>query len=108
MKYYWDGNDWVERKPATVVDSKFPFIQTDLPQYVSPLSGKVIDGRRERREEMKKYDVREVDPSERPDVGYNGEPKGQTQLRAEKKYLADRAANPYNLPAETLERLKRG
>jgi hypothetical protein len=33
---------------------------------VSPLTGKVIEGRYARREEMKRQNVREVDPSEKP------------------------------------------
>lgn len=41
----------------------------DIPEYVSPLSepGKppvVIDGRRQRREELRRNNLREVDPSE--------------------------------------------
>lgn len=41
----------------------------DLPEYISPLSepGKppvVIDGRRQRREELRRNNLREVDPSE--------------------------------------------
>lgn len=45
--------------------SKFPMITRDIPAYVSPLGTGVIDGRTARREEMKRHNVREVDPSER-------------------------------------------
>lgn len=33
-------------------------------EYISPLTGKLITSKVERREEMKKFKVREVDPSE--------------------------------------------
>jgi hypothetical protein len=46
-----------------------PFVISDLPEYRSPLTGKMIDGRRDRREEMKREGVREVDPSEKYDIG---------------------------------------
>lgn len=36
----------------------------DRAEYVSPLTGKLVTSRRERREEMKRFEVREVDPSE--------------------------------------------
>ena len=44
-------------------------IVSDLPEYISPLSepGKkpvVIEGRRQRREELRRNNLREVDPSE--------------------------------------------
>lgn len=36
----------------------------DLPDYMSPLGNGVISGRRARREEMARHNVREVDPGE--------------------------------------------
>lgn len=48
--------------------SKGPFIMRDYYNgplaYESPLTGLTIDSRSERHKEMKKFDVREVDPSE--------------------------------------------
>lgn len=38
----------------------------DTKPYISPLSGVEVSSRRERREEMKIHNVREVDPSEGP------------------------------------------
>lgn len=35
-----------------------------IKEYISPMSGKLITSKLERKEEMKKYGVREVDPSE--------------------------------------------
>ena len=105
-KYYWNGKEWAEKKHRVITESVAPAMLGDLPVYESPLSGKVIDGRRERREEMKAFDVREVDPSERPYGA--GEPKSTAQLKAEQKYMADRAKNPYHMNPETRERLLRG
>lgn len=44
--------------------SVFPAVRGDLAPYKSPLGNGWIDGRRARREEMARHDVREVDPSE--------------------------------------------
>lgn len=45
----------------------FPSIMGDTPEYLSPMEpGRLISGRAERREEMKRHNVREVDPSEKP------------------------------------------
>lgn len=37
---------------------------SDIPEYISPITRKPVDGRYARREEMKRHNVREVDPSE--------------------------------------------
>lgn len=44
--------------------STFPTIQRDLAPYKSPLGTGWVDGRRARREELKRSGCREVDPSE--------------------------------------------
>lgn len=41
-----------------------PYVRGDLPSYVSPVSGKVIEGRAARREDLARTGCREVDPSE--------------------------------------------
>jgi len=46
--------------------SVFPSIQRDLPAYFSVASRKMIDGRSDRREDLKRTGTREVDPSEKP------------------------------------------
>lgn len=45
-------------------DLAAPMLMRDTPTYESPLSGKMVDGRVQRREEMKRFNVREVDPGE--------------------------------------------
>lgn len=40
------------------------YVTFGMKEYESPLSGKLVTSKYERREEMKRYGVREVDPSE--------------------------------------------
>lgn len=46
--------------------SKFPAISRDYAPFKSPLGTGWIDGKYARREHMKRHDLREVDPSEKP------------------------------------------
>jgi hypothetical protein len=41
-----------------------PLIVSDLPEYISPVTRKPIEGRAARREDLKRSGCREVDPSE--------------------------------------------
>lgn len=62
-----DKDEIVEVVRGPRPPSLFPNIMRDLPAYMSPLGDrKVIEGRAARREHMKRNNVREVDPSERP------------------------------------------
>lgn len=45
------------------------YIAPDLPEYTSPITGKPVCGRKQRREDLKRSGCREVDPSERRDFG---------------------------------------
>lgn len=68
-RYRWNGERFVDRDglPMAVPVLDFvpmPYVVRDV-SYKSPLSGKEITSRAQRREEMKVYQVREVDPSER-------------------------------------------
>jgi hypothetical protein len=53
----------VERGPRQ--PSRFPMIMRDTPEYLSPLGTGLISGRAQRREDLKRGNCREVDPSER-------------------------------------------
>jgi hypothetical protein len=66
--------------------SRFPSILRDHAAYLSPLSGKMVEGRYARREEMKRHGVREVDPSERPQ-GPPVEPDWVSDWRADKNII---------------------
>lgn len=63
-KYIWYDHDWVPVEAFTRRAQVGPYIQSDLPAYKSPLGTGVVDGRAARREELKRHNCREVDPSE--------------------------------------------
>jgi hypothetical protein len=50
-----------ERKSTTICT---PYIRSDLPGYISPVTGKWIEGRSARREDLARTGCREVDPTE--------------------------------------------
>lgn len=79
MRYVWDREHYAEHGvgfiPADEYWAKQPkkvgvhTVLSDLPEYISPLSEPgtrpvVIDGRAQRREELRRNNLREVDPSE--------------------------------------------
>lgn len=69
--YVLKGNRLVDKatgKPTPDVSTGIhvPQIQSDLPAYFSVASGKWVDGRRARRDDLKRTGCREVDPSEGP------------------------------------------
>jgi hypothetical protein len=43
-----------------------PRVISDLPDYVSPVTGQVVSGRAARREDLKRNDCVELDPPKRP------------------------------------------
>ena len=51
-------------EPDNRSDLPFPYIRGDLPAYTSPITGKIIEGRAARREDLARSGCREVDPSE--------------------------------------------
>jgi hypothetical protein len=51
-------------------EPKCPLITIDTPGVVSPIDDTWIEGRYARREHMKKHNVREIDPSEKPEHRY--------------------------------------
>ncbi len=58
-----------------------PRVRSDLPAYKSPLGTGVIDGRSARREDLKRNNCREVDPSEHR-VEYLGRHDGRNKREA--------------------------
>lgn len=65
--YVWHDGGWHDKRTGQPMDAPEgifrPAVLSDV-TYKSPLSGKVITSRSQRREEMKVHNVREVDPSE--------------------------------------------
>ncbi len=93
----------VEKSKATNV-FRGPYIQSDLPAYKSPLGTGVIEGRAARREDLKRGNCREVDPSER----LAAPPKTAAEAAMEKAQLDARRQNPFQMSERTRERLLRG
>lgn len=66
-RYVWKDGDFVSREtgePMQVTHSGVckPYVMSDTPAYVSPVTGKTIDGRAARREEMKRENLVELPP----------------------------------------------
>jgi len=62
-----DGT-WLDKATGLPMETQegvfAPIMQRDMAAYVSPVTGKPVDGRRARREDLKRSNSREVDPSE--------------------------------------------
>lgn len=66
----WDGRAWVPEQPREARPTS-AYVVGDLPAYKSPLGTGVIDGRSARREDLKRNNCREVEPSEHKAVYRN-------------------------------------
>lgn len=66
--YVRRNGQWVDKatgEPMDVPDTiAAPLIIPDIPAYMSPMGSGLIDGRKARREDMKRHNVREVAPDE--------------------------------------------
>ena len=68
-KYIWRGNNWRDSDGnAMEVPDRIaiPNIQSDLPAYFSIASGKWVDGRRARRDDLARTGCRPCEPDEGP------------------------------------------
>ncbi len=86
--YVWcnERNHWVDKKtrePMHIPDRgdeiSAPMIVSDIPAYVSPASGKLIDGKAERREDLKRTGCVPWEPQ-------SNRPRGIASERVAKKY----------------------
>ena len=110
MKYIWHDGDFVPAEdyrpdpPLAQSGLPCPHIMGDLAAYKSPLSFETIEGRAQRREEMKRFGVREVEPSERPEgIGIS---KTKAEAEAERKQLEARPK--YTMPEAVKRKLMAG
>lgn len=84
MRYVYRDGEWRDRDGnAMEVPSRIvrPHVSSDIPAYKSPLGTGWIDGRRARREDLKRNNCREVDPSEHR-VEYRGRHDGSNKRQA--------------------------
>jgi len=63
-----DGN-WISKSTGKPMETQGDFVPVpqvvrDTAPYISPITGKLVDGRKARREDLKRSGSREVDPSE--------------------------------------------
>ena len=69
-RYVWNGDSFVDRKTGKPMNKphagkiNMPAVRGDIPEYISPVTWKPVDGRAARREDLKRSGCREVDPSE--------------------------------------------
>lgn len=92
-RYVWDREHRCFVDPQTGLPMEIPEanrgkvsmprILSDIPPYMSPMGSGLIEGRHARREDMKRHNVREVDPSEfKPSEAY--------QIKRERKRSSKR------------------
>jgi hypothetical protein len=73
-RYVWDKAtfQFVDRTTRKPMDLPYrgqicaPTVISDIPEYLSPIDGRPITSRSERREDMKRNDCVEIDPPKRP------------------------------------------
>lgn len=66
-RYIYDhktGNMVEVPADGTKIHAKAPLIMRDIPEYKSPMGTGLITSRSQRREDLKRANAREVDPSE--------------------------------------------
>lgn len=71
--YVWKNSQWVCKKTGRPMDKPFAgqvtapaAIVPDLPDYRSPIDGRVVSGRAARREDLRRNNCVEIDPPARP------------------------------------------
>lgn len=62
--YIWRDNQWQEKPERDYRQPWGVMVMRDIPEYRSPLGTGLITSRSHRREDLKRGDCREVDPSE--------------------------------------------
>lgn len=68
--YVWKDSAWRDKKTGEIMDAPdrvcAPIIRSDLPAYFSVVSGKWVDGRTARREDLKRTGCRPLESDEGP------------------------------------------
>lgn len=102
------GDGWIGGEPASKPIGA-PMVIARMPEYRSPVTGKLISDPRQRRYDLESNNCREIDPSEKPFKGGPVNPKycnhPDFDLEASKEFYRERAekvpgraachANPY-------------
>ncbi len=69
--YVWRNGDFVDKRTGKPMEVKAgpicaPMVMSDIPEYHSPIDGRVIGSRSERREDLRRNNCFEVDPPRKP------------------------------------------
>jgi hypothetical protein len=70
--YKWNGSNWIDKATGEAMEVEdrvcAPMVRSDIPEYHSPIDGKLISSRSTRREDLKKNGCVEWEPglSQRP------------------------------------------
>lgn len=79
--YKWENGNWVDKRTGQPMDIPerseicAPMVQSDIPEYRSPIDGTLITSRSTRREDLKKNGCVEWEPSLSKRAGGLGNPK---------------------------------
>lgn len=74
-RFVWNGTEFVDRDGNPMVDRSAPYvpcvpqIMRDIPEYRSPINGKPITSRSERRDDLARNGCREWDAADSPTKG---------------------------------------
>ncbi len=89
-RYVWNGEQFVDRQSGAPMEKPYagkvvmPTVISDIPEYRSPINGKPITSRSERREDLKRNNCVEWEPSLSPT---KGERKFKNKAFCEKRGL---------------------
>lgn len=70
--YVWRDGQFVDKRTGEPMEKPFagqlcaPMVVSDTPDYRSPIDGRLISGRAQRREDLKRNNCVEIDPPARP------------------------------------------
>lgn len=79
-RYRWDKDTGKMVEAQTRESFRGVSVIGDLSEYISPVTGKPVDGRTARREDLARAGCREVDPSERDTVAAMRNPDFDPQI----------------------------
>lgn len=71
-RYVWKDGQFIDRESGSPMDRPFagvivmPAVLSDIPEYRSPIDGRLITSRSQRRDDLKRNGCVEYEPSMRP------------------------------------------
>lgn len=74
-RYIWNGSTFVDLDGNPMVDPSAPYVRAvpqimrDIPEYRSPIDGRLISSRSQRRYDLEANNCREWEPSDSPTGG---------------------------------------